>query len=398
MLSLAAIIFWATVGLMFHSYILYPRLLRWLANGKVENQIIFDSGDELLPDVFVIFSAFNEEKVIREKLESIFLSTYPSEKLHVYVGSDNSTDQTNEIVEGFTHRFSNLTFIPFAERNGKSNVLNSLVKMVQDKGVNPEKDIFILTDANVIFAPETIYELSKHFKNNSIAQVGANILNKGVIEDGISFQEKTYIQNENNIKYYEGLNWGCMIGAFGGCYALRAGSWKNIPQNQLMEDFYLSMNVLHQGQKAIHEKNALCYEDVSSEVGEEFKRKTRIQAGNFQNLAAYWKLLLRFNPVAFCFLSHKVIRWVGPLLILLAYLSNIFLISQSPFYLFTFILQNLLLQSPLVDYLLKTIGIHLIVLRFASYFYLMNLALLMGFILYMRGIKTNSWNPTKRNL
>lgn len=398
MLALATIVFWLSVGLMFHSYLLYPVLLRLLSIGKKENDLVFGKDDAGLPNVFVVFSAFNEEKVIAQKLESVFNTDYPSEKLKVYLGSDNSTDRTNEIAEEFKSRFPLLTFVPFNERNGKSNVLNRLVYMIQSSGVNPETSVFIFTDANVIFTTDTIYELVKHFKNESISQVGANIQNKSVMKEGISFQEKTYIQNENSIKYLEGLNWGSMIGAFGGCYALRAKAWKVIPANQLMEDFYLSMHVLQSRKKAIHENRAICLEDVSNEMGEEFKRKTRIQAGNFQNLAIYWKLLFRLDAVTFCFFSHKVIRWMGPLFMVLAYVSNLLLFPLNAFYMFTFIMQNFLLLSPFLDAFLKRIGIHLIILRFASYFYWMNLALVKGFILYAKGVKTNTWSPTKRNV
>ncbi len=396
--TLALFLFWLSVALMFHSYVLYPVLLQWLAAGKKENEIVYETpkGFETLsglPDVFVVFSAYNEEKVIREKLESIFLTTYPLNKLKVYIGSDNSTDATNSIINEFAAQYPQMVFFPFTGRNGKAAVLNKLVKEIST--VNA---VFIFTDANVMFTPDAIFEMVKHFKNESISQVAANILNKGEKQDGISVQEKSYIQRENKIKYLEGLNWGSMMGAFGACYALRASEWKEIPPNYLMEDFYLSMNVLSKNKKAISELKAVCYEDVSNEMEEEFKRKTRIQAGNFQNLSTYWTLLFGFNAVAFCFLSHKVIRWFGPLFILLSYVSNVWLLSGHPFYTFTFVLQNLLLISPLLDAAFKGVGIHLTILRFASYFIIMNIALVKGFAMYINGVKTSAWNPTKRNI
>ena len=383
---------------MFHSYILYPVLLRLFSIGKKENEIIFAKGDEPLPDLFVVFSVFNEEKVIREKSESIFQTSYPLNKLKVYIGSDNSTDSTNQIVNEFVAKYAQIIFVPFTERNGKSNVINKLVKQIEAADFDKTNSIFVFTDANVMFSLDTIFEMVKHFKNENIAQVAANILNKGVKQDGISQQEKSYVQRENKIKYLEGLNWGSMVGAFGACYAMRASVWKEIPQNYLMEDFYLSMNVLAQNKKAISEPKAICYEDVSNEIEEEFKRKQRIQAGNFQNLSVYWRLLFRFDAVSFCFLSHKVIRWIGPLFIVLTFITNLFLFQVSEFYLFTLLVQITLLLSPLLDSLFKKIGLHLILLRFASYFYIMNFALIKGFIMYAKGIKTNTWNPTKRNL
>jgi cellulose synthase/poly-beta-1,6-N-acetylglucosamine synthase-like glycosyltransferase len=373
--------------------------------GKKENEEIYELNDTNLPQVFVIFSAFNEEKVITEKLESVFNTTYPLHKLQVYVGSDNSTDRTNEIIQGFALKHPQLRFYPFTDRNGKATVLNRLVAEIEKTGFDKANSVFIFTDANVMFTPVTIYELAKHFKNEAIGQVGANILNRGQKDDGISHQESSYIQRENKIKYLEGLNWGSMMGAFGACHAMRADLWPVLPFNALMEDFYLSMYVLKSHKKAIKELKAVCYEDVSNEVGEEFKRKTRIQAGNFQNLAVYWPLLFRFNAVSFCFLSHKVLRWLGPFFIALAYVSNlIFVLGRTELfgtmliYSAAFFLQNLFLVSPSLDKLLQSNNVHLKFFRFVSYFFWMNIALVKGFWMYAKGVKSSAWNPTKRNI
>lgn len=387
---------------MFHSYLLYPLLLKIFSLNKKANGNIYTIQDNL-PRVFIIFSVYNEQKVISEKLMSIFETNYPLDKLLVYIGSDSSADETDNIIRQVAGRYANIRFTSYAERGGKSGVLNKLMRQIEQEGLDEANDTFIFTDANVLFSPSTIFELAKHFKNGRIGLVSANILNRGAREDGISFQEEAYIQRENSIKYLEGLNWGSMMGAFGACYAMRANCRTIIPPNYLMEDFYLSMNVLKQKMRCISEPKAICYEDVSNEMQEEFKRKSRIQAGNFQNLSVYWPLLLRFNAVAFCFLSHKVLRWLGPIFILLAYVGNICLLAVTDggellFYSITFILQNLLLISPLIDGALKRIGIHLVILRFVSYFYMMNLALVMGFLMFVKGVRTSAWQPTKRNV
>jgi cellulose synthase/poly-beta-1,6-N-acetylglucosamine synthase-like glycosyltransferase len=397
MIIACSIILWLCFLLMFHSYIGYPALLKLLSGGKKQNEEVYSRTEEL-PKIYIVFSAYNEERVIREKMESIFASDYPADRFEVWVGSDNSIDKTNEILAEFATKYpAQMHFIPFTGRNGKSNVINKLMGMLSEQGLQPN-DVLVFTDANVMFSPPALYEMAKHFKNPQIGQVAAAIINRGQKEDGISKQETFYIQNENQLKYLEGLNWGSMIGAFGACYAMRAAGWVHIPQNYLMEDFYLSMNMLKQKYKAICELQAVCYEDVSNEVEEEFKRKTRIQAGNWQNLSVYWPMLFKFNAVAFCFFSHKVLRWLGPLWLFLAYAANAYLACFSHFYLFTFVVQNLLLLTPLLDKLLKQLGVHLVILRFLSYFYTMNLALAKGFWMYQNGIKTNAWSPTKRNV
>jgi cellulose synthase/poly-beta-1,6-N-acetylglucosamine synthase-like glycosyltransferase len=395
---IACILFWVCVSAMFYSYVLYPLVLKLFSAGKRENEIVFAPDDAALPNVFIVMSVHNEEKVIRDKIDSIFNTNYPYQKIRVYVGSDTSTDETNSILSEFRATDPWLVFHEFKERSGKPAVLGKLVNAIRERVSDNTNDIFIFTDANVIFTPNTIYELVKHFKNEAIAQVGANIHNSGIRKDGISLQENSYIRIENNIKFLEGLNWGSMIGAFGGCFAMRASDWTPIPPNFIVDDFFLSLHILSKGKKAILEENAVCYEDVSNEVTNEFNRKARIQAGNFQNLSYYWKLLFRFDAVAFCFFSHKVIRWTGPMLMLLAYISNIALLPLHPFYRFTFVMQNLLLVSPLIDALLKRMNVHLILLRFASYFILMNAALAKGFWMYAKGIETNIWKPTQRRL
>ncbi|MCW5909225.1 MAG: glycosyltransferase [Chitinophagales bacterium] len=405
MITTAAVVFWGSVLLVAHSYVLYPLLLKLFSIGKKGNSNVYAVDDVSLPQVYVVFAAYNEEKVIAEKLESIFRTSYPMEKLKVYVGSDNSTDRTNEIIEQFAAQHPQLHFFSFEGRNGKATVLNKLVSEIESTGIDKDNTVYVFTDANVMFTTDTLYELAKHFKNETIGQIGANILNRGQQRDGISHQETAYIQRENHIKYLEGLNWGSMMGAFGACHAMRANMWTVIPSNYLMEDFYLSMHVLSQNKKAIKELKAVCYEDVSNEVQEEFKRKTRIQAGNFQNLSSYWKLLFRFNAVSFCFLSHKVLRWLGPLFIVLAYVSNLLLwVSGAQFpvvpniYKITFLLQNILLLTPLIDRFLQSNNVHLKLLRFVAYFYWMNLALVKGLGMYVKGVKTSAWSPTKRNI
>ncbi len=383
---------------MFHSYVLFPVLLKLFAAGKKENNVVYSKAGDELPNVYILLSVFNEERVIKGKLDSIFATSYPLNKLRVFIGSDNATDNTNAIISSYQAQYTNLHFTAYSQRKGKPNVINALVDLIGLQSADLSLAVLILTDANVMFTPDTIFETVKHFRNPEIGMVAANILNKEVVKDGISVQEKSYIQRETQIKYLEGLNWGSTMGAFGACYAMRASLYKSIPANFIVDDFYLTMHVLDKGKKAITELNALCYEDVSNDVDVEFGRKARIQAGNFQNLGIYWPILLRFNAVAFCFFSHKVIRWLGPLFIVLSYIANICLLLSSQFYVFTFVVQNLLLVSPLLDFLFKKMGLHLILLRFASYFYIMNFALALGFVNYMRGIKTNTWNPTRRRL
>ena len=119
--------------------------------------------------------------------------------------------------------------------------------------------------------------------------------------------------------------------------------------------------------------------------------------GNFINLFHFKKLLLKpFSRLGFIFLSHKVIRWFGPILLILVLTSNFILISDNIFYKMTFFVQLILLILPFIDFLLRKIGIHILILRFVTHFYSMNLALFIGMIDYLTVNKKGVWEPTKR--
>ena len=384
------LIFWLSIFFIFYTYVLFPLLLNFFAISKSQNTAIFKPHAEDLPEVSILLAVYNEELVIEQKLKSTFDTIYPLEKISFYIGSDSSTDATDSIITKYQQQFPQLRLKVFPQRTGKAGIVNQLEQ-------NATSEILILTDANVFFEKETIYNLVKHYKNPEIALVGGNIINKQLHKTGISVQEKTYLSRENKIKYQEGSTWGTMIGAFGGCYSIRKKYFSPVPPRFFMDDFYITLSVLEQRKKAINELDAKCYEDVSNKISEEFRRKVRISIGNFQNLFRYKKLLISSFPgLAFCFWSHKVLRWLGPFFILAAFLSNIFLMNESSFYFLTLLAQLGLFIIPLLDEILKKVKIHIALLRFVSHFYLMNLALLVGFFRFLFGVESNIWKPTQR--
>ena len=306
------------------------------------------------------------------------------------VGSDNSTDQTNEILKNLQIKYQQIRLIKFTARTGKVKIINELSKKATH-------EILIITDANVIFDNDTLLELTKHFKNSSIALVDTNMINKGLKKEGISVQEKTYIESEVFIKNAESKIWGTMMGPFGGCYAVRKTFFSEVPENFLVDDFYINMKVLEKGGKCINEVNAKVYEDVSNNLADEFRRKIRIATGSFQNLFAFFHLLFKFNGLSFSFFSHKVLRWIGPLFMITA-LAFIFpLIKFNELYYWILIGGLCLVALPFLDILLKKINVHLSFLRFATHFFTMNLALLIGLFKFIVGVKSSVWQPTKRN-
>ena len=384
-------VFLLSAGLICYSYVLFPLYLAIRSRNKSSGTVQFTRDAAALPGISFIIAAYNEERVIAEKLEALLASDYPEDRLEILVGSDASVDLTNALLTGFANRSPQIRIFLFPERRGKPSVVNDLVREAR-------YPLLILTDANVMPEPDTAFRLVRHFRDERVGLVGANILNVGMRRDGISFQEKAYIERENLIKYHEGLVWGTMMGPFGGCYALRRSLYQDVPATNLVDDFYIAMRVMEQGYRSINELDAICYEDVSNDMYQEYRRKARISAGNFQNLSFFKRWILQpLNPIGFCFLSHKVLRWFTPLFILLSLFSLAGLACYQREWAVLLTLEVILLLSPAWEWSLRKLGLHLKSVRFVAYFVFMNIALAQGYFRYLGGVRSGIWSPTQRN-
>ena len=117
------ILFLLCITVPLFSYIIFPWYVKVSVSGIKKTKNDYQSIPEW-PLVTIVFSVFNEEKVIKRKLESILNSDYPKEKIQILIGSDNSTDQTHQIIEEFSSQNKNITLIKKETRNGKLKIIN----------------------------------------------------------------------------------------------------------------------------------------------------------------------------------------------------------------------------------------------------------------------------------
>lgn len=388
MYNLLLIVFFVSVLLVIHTYVIYPLVMVLFFSKPRTGIAEYTTGDNL-PGIAVLIAAYNEEEVIKEKIESVFNTTYPLEKIKVYVGSDASADNTDAIVDSLKQTYKNLELVKFQGRVGKINIVNQLQSM-------SDEELLIMTDANVIFKPGTLFELIKKFKDERVGIVAANIIKESGTNEGITLQEKKYLTVENKIKACESNAFNFIMGAEGGCYAIRDNLFSKVPSKFIVDDFFITIQVINRGKFTLFNADATCVEDVSSDKSGEYRRKVRISSGNFQNLLFFRRILLPvWKPLSYAFWSHKVLRWLTPFFLLLSLISSLCLVIFNPLFIFIFLLQLFGMLLPVFEWLFK---IKSPFLKFISHFYLMNLALLHGFIKFTRGIKTSVWQPVKRNV
>ncbi len=408
MQQIATLLFWVSASALLYTYLVYPLLMWLLARGKRFRHAQYAPDDPDLPVISVLMAAHNEERVIGEKLYSLTQQEYPRDKLRIYVGSDGSTDRTNDLVaHAFDIHFplQHAHFSLFRERRGKPPVINDLASLAKAdferlyNGSSAPQHLFVLTDASVMLEPQTLYRLARHFKDERIGAVDAHLRSKGVRQHGISRSEQQYLSAEVRLKHWESLAWGQMMGPFGGCYALRADLFERIPPRSLVDDFWLVFRALERGYWAINDLEAVCYEVATHRMADEYRRKKRIAAGSFQNLSRFWRWVTPpLTRLGFGFFSHKVLRWFGGFWLALMFLSAGYLAFFSPSYRWVFVgmltatalsfgwyfLQNRLSLRPNRP------------LQNTAYFLAMNAALIDGFFKWVRGIRDNTWQRTNR--
>ncbi len=384
MLVFCFIVFFVSAYCILHTYLFYPL---WMISRKMKSAILEEK--DFTPQIAIVFAAYNEELVIEAKLKSIYDSNYPQDKIKIYIGSDSSIDSTDTIVEKFRQKYSNIFFKRFSARTGKTNIVNDLVSEVKES-------IMVLTDANVIFDKLLLQQLVSPLQNEKVGIVGAYIIKQSAIEEGIAKQEKAYMQLENKLKLAESNTWQLVMGVEGGCYAIKKDCFEPVPSHFQVDDFYITLSVLQKKYEVLFNDKAICYEDVPTNSQVEFKRKVRISTGNFQNLKQFKSLLFPpFSPLAFAFLSHKVLRWLTPFFLIFCFLSSLYLAICTPFFVLVFLAQLLLLIVAIIDVF---VVFKIKILKYISHFYSMNLALLIGFFRFAKGVNTSIWEPTKRNV
>ena len=345
-----------------------------------------------LPSIDVIFSAYNEETVIEEKIHSVFNTNYPKHLLSMSIATDNPDDQTVAIIEKLQKQYPQLHHYPSSIRVGKAQNINKLAALSQ-------AEILVPTDANILFMPHTLIELVNGLEQEDVGIAGATIHYKDVKNEGIAPQEDFYLQRENKMKIAQGRLHGATMGVEGACYAIRRKDFKSIPEKFFMEDFFQTLQILEQGKKSILCESAQVWEDISTQASQEFKRKVRISIGNFQNMNRFASILFK-KPIirAYYFLSHKILRWITPHALIVLLLIAVLQSFRGVF--FYQLMLSLAAFSVFMAFLgafWKSTSRWAKMCIFVHHFYHMNIALAYGFIKYIKGVETNVWQPTKRN-
>jgi cellulose synthase/poly-beta-1,6-N-acetylglucosamine synthase-like glycosyltransferase len=388
-----AILFWVAVGVILHTYVLYPLLLVLLDGlAQARSAWRYLGGNERrrppaqlgLPHVSVLIAAYNEAACIGERIENLLAQDYPADRLEILVGSDGSTDDTDAIVQRYAARGVRLSR---GERCGKAGVLNRLVSLSRG-------EVLVMTDANTTFEKDAILRLVQPLRHQEVGLVCGRLRLHSPA--GAPVAEGAYWKLESVLKLYESRR-GCVMGANGGIYAVRKELFPPLTAGTVVDDFVAALRVLESGHEVRYEPEAVAHEETAPDHANEYRRRVRIAAGGFRALAQHRGLLApEHGFTAFALWSHKVLRWFVPHAMVVAMAANFALAFGSRLY-------AALLLCQCAAYALAGLGLlGATPRRFralsdaAAHFVEMNAALLVGFVKFSRGAQGQTWTRTER--
>ncbi len=384
----------ACIGAVLYSYAAYPIVLAVLAaaaQGLRDARYVLGKHDRrnesgaALPEVGIVISAFNEERHIRERIQNLLDLDYPPHLLRAYIGSDGSRDATGEFLSAQTD--PRIRAFVFEQNRGKATVLNDLV-------ARGTESILVFSDANTFFHRDALRRLVTHFSEPQVGGVNGELRLVGVAGDN---QDSLYWRVEQFLKFFEARING-LLGANGAIYAIRRSLWAPLRPDTICDDFCIAMNVSASRHRLVYEPSAWAEEEAPAAIGDEYQRRVRIGIGNFQALVRHPEYFWRTSlGTSFAYVSHKVLRWIAPHLLIVGLGASLWLGRESPVWLAFGGLQILAYVAAAILYGRSRRGHSLQpLLRIPAFLFALNWAFLVASVRYASGQYSGSWRRTSR--
>jgi cellulose synthase/poly-beta-1,6-N-acetylglucosamine synthase-like glycosyltransferase len=328
-------IFWLSLALLAYAYFGYAILL-WLQVRIRQRPTLHSS---ITPTVTIVIAARNEEENLPAKLDNLRKLDYPQDRLQIVIVSDGSTDRTSDILR----EHSAMIFPVILESTcGKACALNAAVQ-------HSTGEILVFLDARQRVDRNAILELVSCFADVTVGAVSGELLLESKPCSSASEALGIYWKMEKVVRKLESGS-GSVVGVTGAIYAIRHELYTDMPCGTILDDVFIPMQVARAGYRVIFQPSAIVYDKVFSENNKEFSRKVRTLTGNYQLLRLVPWLLSPANPLLFRLISHKLLRLMAPLLLLLTLLASA--ITSGPLYLFSFWIQVILYGLALIGWLL----------------------------------------------
>ena len=365
---------WFFLALFFSTWVFYPLFLWVLSLFKKDPKLKIE--DELRKDFYnitFVIAAYNEQEHIEERINNLIALDYPQDKVEIIVGSDGSTDNTEDIIEKVSGLYKNVFLLAFNNRHGRAYIHNQAVTKARG-------DIIIFTDAKTGFDKDFLAKLLPAFSDSLVGCVSARVFYKNIGQSSISRSAGIYWKYEEFLRRLES-NLGILSFGSGAALAIRKEIFKPL---LLQEDIdrATTLDAKMQGYKVEYEPNALAYDYIEESIIEAHRARVRKTSRAFKDVLTRLLKINPFrNPLFFCSVFfHKTSRHLCPFYMIAVFVLTLFLVNKSTLYFNLLLAQILFYMSAYAGWLLEERKKKLFLFSLAYNFFLINAARFLGVI------------------
>jgi cellulose synthase/poly-beta-1,6-N-acetylglucosamine synthase-like glycosyltransferase len=336
------IFFWMVLLLLLYPLVFYPVSL--LILDRFYNDETYSVDNCFSPLVSLIITAYNEEKVIVNKLNNVLELNYPKDQLEIIIASDGSSDKTSELVGRYIdeHKDYNIKLFDIQGRRGKTHAQNIAARLSSG-------EIIAFSDSNSIWDVQALKFLINRFKDEKLGYLSGKLQYVNSDANITSKSENIYWNLDLKLRLIESKV-SSTVGGNGAIYAIRKENYVDLP-DLLSHDGFMPTKMVLQGMKAKFEPRAVAYEKSGETSNDEYKRKVRMQRG--QPWKKYYDIekfnIFKYGWFSYFYIGHKYLKYQLYILHFALYFLNVILSLESNIYLFILVFHS-------IFYLLSVIG------------------------------------------
>jgi cellulose synthase/poly-beta-1,6-N-acetylglucosamine synthase-like glycosyltransferase len=372
--------------ILFYVYLGFPALV--VAVGSVRRKNVKSA--DITPPVTLMIAAFNEERHIRKRIQNALSLDYPAGKLEILVASDGSSDHTVKIASEYASSGVRVLDLP---RRGKIHALNAAVG-------HATGDLLVFSDATSMFRTDALRKIARNFADSEVGGVsGAPCFLVDRASQSSAGGERLYFSYDSFLKLMESRT-GSIVSAAGCIYAVRRCLYRPIPA-YVTDDFSISTGVIEQGYRLVWEPEAVAFEQPANESHGEFRRRVRMMTRGYRSVMLRRRLLnpFRYGMYSIVLLTHKLLRRLVPLFLIVMLVASIPAAMESLFYYLAFVAQIAFYTMALAGLCLtKRPSGRWKILAIPFFYCMANAASLVALCKVLSGCRIESWQPQRPGL
>ncbi|MBC8144652.1 MAG: glycosyltransferase, partial [bacterium] len=291
------ILFWLSLFWLTYVFALYPLGMAIAAKIRPRPLKIVDAP---LPRVAFVMAAYNEEKVIATRIENYLELDYPRELLEFHIGSDGSSDRTDEIIQSYIDRDPSIKLRRYS-RVGKTRIVYEIAEEL-------DAEIIAFTDADIVINSDALRHVIPCFSDPDVGGVVGHIAFIDERKTAGSLGERKFTDLESHLKRSESLVW-TTVSPTGLCFVVRRGAYTPLENYKLSDDLNLVITIALNGYRVWFEEGMLITEVNYRTLESETRRRLRMGQQSMATYLSYHKTRMPWRSlVGFQVWSHKLLR------------------------------------------------------------------------------------------